>query len=293
MEIKLAIGAVTVAVAIIVLAAVLMPVLDDAEVVYDKATFDNPTMYGAEKVTTGSVEMKKADSTMKLNGESWTSTAKIPVFMGNNFLLQMKGSDLSTDMIYYSNSTPIRVDSLKEINMTYADKVINLSYVDSSDNTVTATIPSAWAYAIPNDSESHPYVVYNLYGTSKSVYYHDLKEFAAFGYATSGNDITKVYSAGNGSATINGSNVAIELSGFTEVTGYTQVYSGSISYNTGFGLDDSGTTVYPWWVALPSQVIGYEPSDASYAPILAAIPALIIVAIIVGILAFALRRAND
>ena len=153
MEIKLAIGAVTVAVAIIVLAAVLMPVLDDAEVVYDKATFDNPTMYGAEKVTTGSVEMKKADSTMKLNGESWTSTAKIPVFMGNNFLLQMKGSDLSTDMIYYSNSTPIRVDSLKEINMTYADKVINLSYVDSSDNTVTATIPSAWAYAIRYHSE--------------------------------------------------------------------------------------------------------------------------------------------
>ena len=291
MNTKLIIGSVTIAVAVIVLAAVLMPVLEDAETIKEDVVFDNPTGFAAQKVTSGSVEMNKSTSTMKLNGNDWTSTSKIPVFMANNFLLQIKGSDLTTDLVYY-DSGPVRVDSLKEINLTFSNKVISLSYVDSSDNTVSVTINTTWAYAIPNDGESYDYVVYNLYGTSKSVYYHDAKEFAAVGYGNSGGSISEVYSAANGAATINGVATSIVINGFTEVSGYSQIYSGSISYNTGFGLDNNGVTVYPWWVALPSHPVGLEESEAGYAPILAAIPALIIVAILVGVLAIAVRRSE-
>lgn len=276
------------AIAIIVIASVLIPVLNDAERGYKTEKFDNPAGNYAEKITAGSIEFSIADSTLKLNGNDWTSTGKIPMFVADNFLIQMNGSNNQSNITYYAGSA-VRVDNAKSINMTYANKTINLTYVDSSDNEVSVNIDSKWAYAVTN-GESGSYIAYNLYATSKTVYYSSVGDFAASGYAMNGDVAQSIYSIGNGVATINGVAADLNINGFTEVDGYNQLYTGAISYNKGLGIVDGDNTVYPWFVVMPAQVDGYVEPSQGYTALLAAIPVMVIVALLVAAVSIIAKR---
>lgn len=287
---SLIIGIVVVSVAIILTATVLVPVLDDAKKGYETESFDNPSGFGSEKVTDAAISVDVSTSTLTMDGESWAvSGGKIPMFMAENYLFQINSGSLgSNDLVYCDENGPVRV-TVKEMELALSNKTITLNYTDSDDNEVSTTIPCNWAYKVTG-VDSAKYQLYNLYGTSKAVYYHSVTDFAAVGYTMSGSAISKVYSASNGDATVNNVDTTIQINGFTEVSGYNQVYSGNITYNNGFGIVDGDSTAYPWFVALPSAVIGYVEPDDGYSSLLSAIPVIMIVAILLAVVGVFVSR---
>ena len=278
-----------IAITIIMTATLLMPVLNEAERGYETAEFSNAGGWGAEKITSATIELDISDS-LTYNGAAWNvGSGKIPMLITENYLFQINAGSLSSnDLIYCDESGPSRA-TVKTMSLELANGNLDLTYTDTSDVETTTTIPCTWAYIITS-TDAKEYMAYNLYGTSKSVYCNSVKDFNAVGYYMNGSSIEKVYSANNGAAMINNVDTTVTLNGFTEVSGYNDVYSGTITYTNGFAVVDGESVAYPWFVVLPTEITGYVEPDHTYTSLLSALPIMIIVSIVVGAVALISRR---
>lgn len=281
---------ITLTVGIILAGSLLMPVISDAQRGYETETFTNPSGYGAEYVTTATITLESG--TLKYNDAAYTvGNSKIPMIIADNLNFQINANSTgSNNIIYYDADGPVRSDNIKALDLTLADGSIELTYTDANDVEETITIPCSWAYVVTTTAGVKDYTVYNLYGSSKNVYYSSIKDYHANGYTMSGDTIESVASVSEGAATLNGEEATLQVSGFTEVSGYNQVYYGTISYNAGISVTDGETTVYPWFAVLPTTVTGYVEPDKAM-DILSAIPVLIIASLVlIASSAIILRR---
>lgn len=271
---------ITLTVGIILAGSLLMPVISEAQRGYETETFTNPSSYGAEYVTAATITLESG--TLKYNDAAYTvGNSKIPMIVADNLNFQINASSTgSNNIIYCDADGPVRSDNIKALDLTLADGSIELTYTDANDVEETTTIPCSWAYVITTTTGVRDYTIYNLYGSSKNVYYNSIKDYHANGYTMSGDTIESVVSVSEGAAILNDEAATLQVSGFTEVSGYNEVYSGTISYNTGISVTDGETTVYPWFVVLPTTVTGYVEPDKAM-DILSVIPVLIIASLVV------------
>lgn len=271
---------ITLTVGIILAGSLLMPVISEAQRGYETETFTNPSGYGAEYVTTATVTLESG--TLKYNDAAYTvGNTKIPMIVADNLNFQINAQSTgSNNIIYCDANGPVRSDNIKALDLTLANGSIELTYTDANDVEETTTIPCSWAYVVTTTTGVRDYTLYNLYGSSKNVYYSSIKDYHANGYTMSDDTIESMVSVSEGAATLNNEDATLQVSGFTEVSGYNQVNAGTISYNTGISVTEGETTVYPWFAVLPTTVTGYVEPDKAM-DLLSAIPVLFIVGLVI------------
>lgn len=289
MEIKPAMVAITAFVVITVIAAVLMPVIQDATdetyaVYNNESNFYSVILPSDGGTMTGSIA---ADNTLTINGEVITSTSQRYVIMGDTFYLRYSGSAHS---LTYWDGAALQTINHVPVSFSVADGV--LTYVDESVTPNTSVdIPFTWmAYNTATESDYREIVV-----TSgvKTIYVNSTEDI----YAVSKTD-TSIISICKGQITDNtvevGASVSYTPHEINNVTGveYLQISSTAGSSDILYTFTENGTEKTEFYgnVLVPFEVKGYhDPPGKSYVDILNVIPLLVIASVLIGVVAYVIR----
>lgn len=275
MEMKIVGLAVAAMVAVVVLAGVLMPVLDD----YDKSVTETYTNTGSRSSPiTESVTIVYDGSKVTVNGNECSGHVS---FMSDAGFLSYNGSKTTLSFAKlgvsgYGGLTSLNVTadpSTKTISGTYT----NSGHTDPTE--ITATW-SDWAYAYDPAGE----YVMNYYTSSSSdtpVYYNNISEVHAINTTSS-----SVYYTWSGkTVTLPDSTTATAGLDEQDISGISDAHYFNTRFNlSGLSYETGGTTYYPPYICAKATVEAMTDTDERNMEILAAIPALVIVAIITGII---------
>ena len=292
---KLVTGVVAAAISIIVLAAVLMPVLDDATATSD--TFTNEGYFYMDKYKTGDTFSLSWDRTnpteITVNSDTLeftnTSGLALSIVLGEKFFLRI---GTSNNLVFYGNGTYVTAsETYPTITMTYSSDTITVT------NTNTTKIISG---------------VDEFYCISADKGDYVMKKSAATAYLNSGSEIvadSDVYATGE---TYNGNNnIFWHLEGTIDDMSYPDVFNTNFTVsnetingkysdshndlyelkNFQFTVTTNTSIVYnitASYFVVPAEVtaersVHFDPATNG---IIAVIPVLIIIAILLGVVAF-------
>lgn len=305
MEMKIPMVVISAFVVVVVLAAVLMPVLEDATDTED--TFTNEGGYyrmgeiNAADDTEYTLSWVKTDTTiLTINGVDFDAnaaygTAATTVVASENWMLRYHSIDGPSGYLQYYDGTSWAGDATtKSMDITASNGTVTITYVMSTDVTNTKTVTYTKLYAIMPDSTDDemkkPTETPYLLGDS-SIYAMGVTSGITGLIKIEGtiNDGVDIDVIGNNSETI--SNIVIDK---TAVSGYKDLYK--VSKIT-FDVEISGVTTsctYNFFI-VPYEVTAEKSQhlDTNEIAIFGAIPVLVIVALLIGVLALYMRSRMD
>lgn len=200
------------------------------------------------------------------------------IITADNFIFRMS-QDPSIRIQYFKDGTYTDVSNITSIDVLVTSESVNGTYT-TANGTESIDIPINWGFVV-SDSETADYVYYNAF------YEHTI----------SINDVSQVYGSNNIETTgeffsFNGRNLYVngvknetidyEL---TKVSGYTDYYTFVYS-NSGDGLtfdvDNNGSeyTVRPYYIIVPKVIYATPNENDSSIHLLYAIPVFVILAIV-------------
>lgn len=314
MEIKPAMVAITAAVVVIVIAAVLMPVLDDArDTAGDEIVKTNVgTGHTFKEMEPGDVLKCESIYSDSSRTDTWTLNGETVLNEGITGLSWDWG--LITDVYYMqinsqSNAAvgggrTITADSGVGSNYSGADathptriyswtmnddKTITYKYDDTVNTPSTVTYNSTWAYVLATLDEG----AYMSAQVTTNSYYakYDAKDIILAGAYTTGELDTGYYYGKDGILTILNTDYTGTIN-FTQTksSGTTDIYDTLLTVSVTDGNDTESFS--PYRALVPYQVSGHESSGAAY-DLYGAIPVIVIAALILGVVGVILTRRSD
>lgn len=286
MNMKIVGISVAVLVSLVVLAGVLMPVLDDAQTnLGDPISVTNGIKTDSPKYTVwdGSDIVLAYDpvtTTYTVNGDAMTFSANTQriIIASNDFAARNGGTSdspqLQSQYVDLNDQLINKAFTLTVTDKAYALTLNGVDYTGSMDWLVYANddgtanlgqIPQGNTFYTSNKNDV--IVLGNIYTTGDNDTFYS--------YYMGDLTVNSTY-ADSSSVTINK----------TLASGYTDIYTTTISVNIG---DETFT---PYYVITPITVEGHESSGASY-DLLGVIPLLVIVAILLGVVALIVRSRLD
>lgn len=283
MGLKIVPAIVITAVAVILVGALLMPVIqdydDDVKVVKNNVTNNLASVVGEDHTIT----YTHSTGALSIDGEAVALTSQTGIICSNqmNIIyntapnLQLFSSQHTTGVVSITSDATIVIEGNK-ITITYSTDTVEEYSCD-------------WIYLYDVDGD---YGIYRLYNQNKTVYLNDLNQMYGSNILTTTNDwfsfVGKDVKLAVGESPI----IADVTTG--SVAGTNKIISVNIgSSGTGyqFDVDNSGEpyTVHPWIYVVPNEVVGYSDMNNQIVPLMYALPVLIIVAILVGVLMVVLR----
>lgn len=306
MEMKIPVIAITAVVVVIVLAGVLMPVLDDATAKTDKFTNDgyfDMTYDEREEVTVKweyatPYQLTVNDEVVPIDASNFSSSARRTIFMGDDFVLRTNSQwsgGVPYPLVQFNASTGSSIFAGavpgSENNMTIVCS--NGTYTVYLGSTTSKTGSYTYIYTVSNDGE---YVMKYSDGTA---YVLGDSEFIAMGTSSiSGQDLyVKITGTVEDGAEITTwkdtgdwvfTNESINA---TPVNGYVDLYElTSITADVADDDSHSGSITYNYFL-VPASVDAERSvhfTDNQKA-IFAAIPIMVIVALLIAVVALVFR----
>lgn len=266
-------------VAIVVLATVLMPVLEDYQ--------DDSTI----TYTNAGTKSKLVDSSTAIVFDGTTLTVGGNTFSGGRVALMTDGGILH----YNASGTTLNLNTngtlysgLTSLNVTAdpSTKTVSGTYTNST-HTEATSVSFTWSdWAVCYDP-SGEYVT-NYYTSSSvftPVYYTDIND--VYG-ANSVNAST--YIAWHGT-TVGGSAEGTATLDQKDISGVSDAHYFNTRYNeSGLSYVDGDTTYYPPFICAKATVSVLNDNDDRYVQLLSVIPVLVIVAIIMGVVFAVISR---
>ena len=314
MEMKPAMVAITAAVVVIVIAAVLMPVLDDArdtagdEIVKTNVgtghTFKEMSPGDVLKCTSLYSGSSRTD-TWTLNGETVLNDGVTGIswdwgLISDAYFLQVNSSSNGATSnaqeikstpgatIYYSGATASVPDIVYTWTMN-SDKTITTLKTEGGVASTTTTYNSTWAYVLSTLEDG----AYMSAQVTTNPYYAKLdnKDVILAGNYTTGDLDTGYYYGKDGVLTIlNTSYTGTVNFSQTLSSGTTDIYDTLLTVSVTDGNDTESFS--PYRALVPYQVSGHESSGAAY-DLYGAIPVIVIAALILGVVGVILTRRSD
>lgn len=270
---------ITTAIAVVVLATVLMPVLQDYE---DGVTKTYSNVGAKASAISEDVTITYDGTTVTVGGDSFPG--HVPMMSDAASLIFNSGKTNLTLILFGVAAYP----NLTALTLAFdvSEKTATGTYTTTTVTTETAVsfTWTDWCFVYDADGD----YVTNYYTSSSvntPVYFSDINEVHAF-YRTSSEyylfDGTSVTGTETGTADLD----ATAVSGVEDVSYFNQRYNFSgLSYT-----NESSTTIYAPYVCAKATVSGMSEADDRYVNLFAVIPVMIIMAILVGVAAAALRR---
>lgn len=291
MNSKLITSVIGIAVAIIILASVLVPVISDArENAGEEITFNNRTPGGNQLPETHMSELKDSDlliirtngdstHTVTINGEEYLQedySASINWIMSDGIFISQNNTGAQYN-IYMTGSTTRVISNSVGSQITMSGGVITLV---SGSTTLTGSY--TWAFYF--DPEGEYVEVMGNRGSTLPYYVNSTHQIVCSGvYTTGENDC--FYSMKDGIIKIDQDyTTGISTPYFSKETNSTDVYSGAIT------LDIGAESFQPYVVLVPNSVKGHEASGGAY-NLYGVIPVFVIVLILLS--AITLIRNKD
>lgn len=298
----------TATVAIILSAALLVPIvndaIDDTKVYYNNnfgvlaAATDEPLEYSIRYTgnTSGAISEVYIDGV-----KSATVYNGIRAIVISDSLVVSQQNDVNRWLVVVGNS----VESAKylasvnsPIEMTLTDDNVSISFESDGGGNVSLDVPTNWCYY--RDDNSTKYRIVDYTASDNVVYINDLKQVRGASWINTTSEF------------FNFEGTTVNVYGDTPENptmiyeGYTNVMNGVYSFDLGavisgnrtdgvhFDVDNGGTpyTVYPYFLVIPNEVFGQTESDFEYSAILLAIPAIFLISIVVAIATAALRTRD-
>lgn len=272
---------ITTAIAVVVLATVLMPVLQDYEDGVTK-TYSN---VGAKASAISEDVTITYDGTTLTVGDDTSFSGFVPM-MSDAAALNFNGSKTNLSLAIFDTANYSALTSLT-LAFDVSEKTATGTYTNSSQTTAAAIsfTWSDWCFIYDADGD---YVTnyYTSSSTDTPVYFSDITEVHAYKWVSTSEYYTFSGTAVSGSETGTADLDATAVSGVEDVSYFNQRYNLSgLSYT-----NESSTTIYAPYVCAKATVSGMSEADDRYVNLFAVIPVMIIMAILVGVAAAALRR---
>lgn len=294
-------------IAVMMIASIMVPIIndavDDTKVYYNNdfgvlaAATDEPVEYSIRYTgnTSGAI------SETYINGvKSATVYNGVRAIVISDSLVVSQQNNVSAWLISVGNS----VESMNyyamvssPIEMTLTADNVSLSFESEGGENTSLDVPTNWCYY--RDDNSTDYRIVDYTNADKVVYVNDLKQVRGASWINTTDEF------------FNFEGTTVNVYGDTPENptmiyeGYTNVMNGVYSFDLGavisgnrtdgvhFDVDNNGTpyTVYPYFLVIPNEVYGQTETDTAYSAILFAIPAILIVALLVAILSSIIRRS--
>lgn len=293
MEIKPAMVAISAFVVITVIAAVLMPVLDDAKHSMDE-TYTNSAPYSYGKIydfNEDSDDMvvisvcKTGERTISINGQQHNVSAWQPVVMSDAFTIRYYSANMNFVTPSAGSKTIISATITISGGVATFSDVLNTSEQEISIDPE----PITWAFIHDNGGDWAGIITEN----GVTVYAHQNEIYTSNWINTTSEYFSS--SAGSTNAIINDGTdtytTPINWGGEYLDNGVYKLTLSSTSDDYTFVVDNNGEdyTVHPFLICAPKTVVGVPDEVSPAFSMFDVIPMLLIVAIIVGIIGLVVR----
>ena len=275
-----------VTVAVIMAAAVLVPVVEDSQTRVEPVTYSNEAGIGhyMREMTAGDVVTVEG-STAYLNGEKLLNIrgnqgSYYTLIYSDVFGCQVNGGSSDNFNTYNRASTVWDYTYGSSMTATYDGAVLTVT-VNSS---TTSTYTPSWVYTACNEGDASAYMG-TVSGFSGDLYVSSENDVTLCGFYSTGENDT-FYCYHDGTAIVGQDYTCDAEITLTPVEGTYDVYTVSVTFDVG---DESFT---PYRLMVPLHVSGHASTGASHA-ILGVIPLLVITAVLVGVVAAAVRRNEE
>lgn len=271
------------AVSVILIGSVLMPVItdydDDVKVVKNNTTSRLAALIGEDDHVITYTASTKA---LTIDGNDVTPTINRGVLYTDLFNILYQTIE-TNPLEFYNSDTKSRVVVTNDFTATVEGKNVNIKY-----GTYEHDFECSWLYMMDDNGT---YGMFNLYNVNTTIYVNSINDLYGSNVLVTTSDWFSY--VGDKVSLVSGTETTATVT-TTEVTGTKDIVAINVGGNgTGyaFEVDNSGTpyTVHPWIVIAPIEVTGYSETNNAVVPLLYALPVLLIVAIIVGVLALVYR----
>lgn len=271
---KLITGTVIIAVAVIVVATVMMPALDMANDEINP-TFDNTSTNGIKmKIVESATITKEAGSATSVTINDKTvdlNTAANAIVLTDTFVINAR-----TTNFYVITTSASNVNSSTAFTATIGSG--SITYQIGTATPVTLSYSGTLLVADPDGD----YV--NM--ASGTAYLADPDDI--YGWSWTNN---KLYVSEGEDCTVAGTSGAAASIGASKLNQYESLYNVAVG---NVKLDSSGDNVSPVTVIVPASVeASMTGSGAGLGPILFVMPVIVILAIIVAVIGFAITRSRE
>lgn len=306
MEIKQVSTIITITVVIVCVAAILVPVVNDAQVnAGDETTLTNDSSVVLREVESGDVlkcTSTYADSAVTnvwtLNDETVTNTTGSSVtwnagIISDGYYLQLLSGNSANMAVAYSMADSTATAAYlagatstynsRTLTITFGDSSISRAYYDGS-TTSTSSYDYTWAYTVcPYDDGEYCCAVSGGTGIVDSA-----SDVLLCGAYTSG-ELDTMYYYKDGTSYVSNTDYTMTPSITTELhSGTTDIYDATVSVSMTDGTDTESFT--PYRIFVPYEVTGHATSGGYYS-LLGAIPVMVIVGLLVTTIGMmAIRR---
>lgn len=281
MENKIVPGVLTATVAIILLAVLLVPVIDD---VVDSESDKYNNGGGVVSKIVGDaphhITVSGADRTVMVDDVDLTPASSAGLLYTDKCLIIW----FPTNMELYGEGITNFISINVDMDVTIENNTVVVKY-----GSTTYTFDYSWAYLIDPNGD---YGMFRYYNSSKTFYINNIDQIKGANYLAT---TASWYSYEGADVTYLGDVVKADYV-LNAVDGYENLYTlkaGSYG-DYSFQIDNAGTPyeVHPWVIVAPLSVTGYSLVGQSLIPILSVIPILIIVSLLAGAVLFVRSRNN-
>lgn len=295
---KLIAGVITLTIAIVVLAGVLVPVINDSvdstKIYYNNdfgvlaAATDEPVEYSIRYTgnTSGAI------SETYINGvKSATVYNGVRAIVISDSLVVSQQNNVASWLISVGNSVESMnylATTSSPIELTLTADNVSLSFESESNENISLDVPTNWCYY--RDDNSSEYRIVDYTSSEKVVYVNDLKQVRGASWVVTTNEF------------FNFEGTTVNVYGDTPENptmvyeGYNKVMNGVYSFDLGavisgnrtegvhFDVDNNGTpyTVYPYFLVIPNEVFGQTEENEQYSNILQTVPVMALIVILVA-----------
>lgn len=267
-------------VAIIVAAAVLMPVINDA--VDETRQYYNNEYTSMAKFVSEPTSIEYTSSGYYVNDELIDIEDYVYVAISDNFVILV--TDGAVNINYYAESF-VKANDCSEVSLTLVGNTATLTYVDSSSNTVNSVFDFAWAYYVDNSGDYRLFKVdqYN----ARTVYVNSIDDITAINYNVDG-----IYSLKNGAVTYNGVGTGSYYANLQNLNTTNEVFKLYVTSNVStseFYFENGDEKLVTQAFIVPYEVFGIKEGFAGADTLLLIIPVFVILSILVAVVAILYR----
>ncbi len=287
MKINMTQVAIAMTVAVVMLSAIIIPAIGNAEHSRD-TTYSNPSPYAYGKIydfNEDSDDMvvisicKTGERTISINGEEHNVSAWQPVAMSDAFTIRYYSANMNFVTPTAGSKT------ITEATITISNGVATFTDVLNTSGTEIeiAPEPITWAFLHENDGDWSGIIT----ESGVTVYAHENEIYTSNWINTTSEYFSS--KAGSGEATIVNSedtyNADINWGGEYLDNGVYKLSLNSDSDDYTFVVDNDGEdyTVHPFLVCVPKTVVGTPDDMGTINTVLSIVPVIIILAILIGI----------
>lgn len=275
---KLVAGIITGAVAIIMVASLLVPIVNDA--MDDQVTkFNNPTaeymMLEDGDSYTASVVVEDGVFSITINGESYSNVTFDHLHISDTSQITFNvGANVKPMVSVLIDGVTTYIADCDSVTVNATNGNIDIAVVVAG---VTTTYTTSYDWLVHSDKDGDYGLIRSV--DNRTLYFNNVNQLY-WSNVVSTIEGMKYYTLHNGEIRANGESLAnVEYSGNSVLDNVTSVSMSS--GNSGFSYLDGGNSTVLDWVVAPIEIIGYDDEVAPTLSLLNVIPMIVLLAIMV------------